>query len=49
MPRVGSKPTIPLLERAKKRHALVRAAIVIGQRFLNSIKYKLRMRKYTKT
>jgi hypothetical protein len=29
-PRVGFEPTIPLLERTKKVHALDRAAIVIG-------------------
>jgi hypothetical protein len=30
MPRVGFEPTIPVLERAKKVHALDRAATVIG-------------------
>jgi hypothetical protein len=30
MPRLGFEPTIPVFERAKKVHALDRAATVIG-------------------
>jgi hypothetical protein len=32
MPRVGFKPTIPVFERAKKVHALDRAATVVGDK-----------------
>jgi hypothetical protein len=31
MPRVGFKPTTPVIERAKKIHALYPAAAVIGR------------------
>jgi hypothetical protein len=43
MPRVGSEPTIPGFNRAKKVHALDRAATVIGIAFNRRNKLRLYM------
>jgi hypothetical protein len=37
MPQVGSEPTIPVFERAKKVHALDRTSTVIGSLFIYTI------------
>jgi hypothetical protein len=38
MPRVGIEPTMPVFERAKRVHALDRAATLIGDLSISAIK-----------